>query len=199
MTALEKKAAQKREIKKFKREEMRLRHKAKKQHRCAAASPSTAPFHGHDGEVAPPWMPSSSESGSFTGAAPDSVPGLPGGSGGYVPSDVDVLPDRSSSSSSSTLMTRARAARCGGVGSSKARRSPFPVPRQVRSGPSPRTSKRTDPKGGVRAVPYLGCVRSALSGNSTGQCFDAPGSSRCWLCRSGHRCDPWKNCLYIAL
>jgi hypothetical protein len=113
-------------------------------------------------------MLNSSESVSPAGAVSGSFSGSPGGSDGYVPSDVDMLSDRFSSSPSPTLRTRARAARRGGAGSSKARRSPSPDPGQVRFGPSPRASKRTDPKDDERAVPCLGYVRSALSGNSTG-------------------------------
>jgi hypothetical protein len=124
-------------------------------------------------------MPSFFESVSPAGAAPGSFSGSPDGSDGYVPSGVNMLSDRSSSSPSPTLRTRARAARRGGAGSSKARRSFSSVPGQVRSGPFFRASKRTDPKGDKRAVPYLGCVRSALNGNSTNQYFDASGNNRC--------------------
>jgi hypothetical protein len=113
-------------------------------------------------------MPSFFESISPAGAVPGSFSGSSGGSDGYVPSDVDMLFDRFSSFSSSTFRTRARAARRGGAGSSKARRSPFLDPGQVRFGPFPRASKRTDPKDDERAVPYLSCVRSALNGNSIG-------------------------------
>jgi hypothetical protein len=126
MAAEKKKAAKKRKIKKFKREEMRLRHKAKKQHYRAAASPSIASFYRHDGKVALPWMPNSFESISFAGAVPGSVPGLPGGSDDYVPSNVNALPDCSSSFFFLTLIIRARAVRRGGIGHSQARRSFFP-------------------------------------------------------------------------
>jgi hypothetical protein len=111
-------------------------------------------------------MPSFFESVSPAGAVPDSFSGSPGGSDGYFFSNVDMLSDRSSSSSSPTLRTRARVARRGGAGSSKARRSSSLVPGQVRSGPSPRASKRIDSKDDKRAMPYLGYVQSALSGNN---------------------------------
>jgi hypothetical protein len=111
-------------------------------------------------------MPNSSESVSPASAVPGSFPGSPGGSDGYVFSNVDMLSDRSSSSPFPTLRTRARAARRGGAGSSKARRFFSPVPGQVRFNPSPRASKRTDPKNDKRAISCLSCVRSALNGNS---------------------------------
>jgi hypothetical protein len=168
MTAEEKKAAQERKIKKFKRKKMRLRRKTKKQYRRAVASPSTASFYRYDKKVALPWMPNSFEFVSFAGVVPGSVPGLSSGSNGYVPSDVNMLLDRFSSFSFSTLMIRAWAARCGGIGRSKARRFLFLVPEQVRSCPFPRASKRTDPKGDKRAMPCLDYVRSALNGNSIG-------------------------------
>jgi hypothetical protein len=136
-------------------------------------------------------MPNFSESVSLAGAVFGSFPGFFGGSDDYVPSDVDMLSDRSSSSPFSTFRTRARAARRGGAGSSKARCSPSPVFGQIRSGPSPRASKRTDPKGDKRAMPYLGYVRNALNGNSIGQCFNAFDNNRCWFCRFNHRCNPW--------
>jgi hypothetical protein len=111
-------------------------------------------------------MPSSFESVSPASAVSGSFSGFFGGSDGYVFSNVDMLFDRSSSFFSSTFITRARAARCGGAGSSKARRSFSPVPGQVRFNPSPRASKRIDPKDDKRAMPYLDYIRSALSGNS---------------------------------
>jgi hypothetical protein len=111
-------------------------------------------------------MPNFSESVSPAGAVPGSFSGSPGGKDGYVSSNVDMLSDRSSLFSFSTLRTRARAARRGGAGSSKARRSSSLVPGQVRSNSSPRASKRIDPKDDERAMPCLGCVRSALSDNS---------------------------------
>jgi hypothetical protein len=111
-------------------------------------------------------MPNSFESVSPAGAVPGSFPGFPGGSNGYVFSNVDMLSDRSSSFPSSTFRIRARAARRGGAGNSKARRSFSPVPGQVRFNPFPRASKRTDPKDNKRAMLYLNCVQSALNGNS---------------------------------
>jgi hypothetical protein len=138
-----------------------------------------------------PWMPNSFESISPAGAVPGSFPGSPNDSDDYVPSNVDMLSDRSSSSPSPTLRTRARAARRGGAGSSKACRSFSPVSGQIRSGPFPRASKRTDSKGGKRAMPYLDYVRNALSGNSTGQCFDAFNNNYCWFCRFSYRYNPW--------
>jgi hypothetical protein len=124
-------------------------------------------------------MPNFFESVSPAGAVPGSFPGFSGGSDGYVPSNVDMLSDRSSSFPSPTLRTRARVARRGGAGSSKARRSPSSVPGQVRFGPFSRANKRTDPKDGKRAMPYLNYVRNALSGNNIGQYFDAFGNNRC--------------------
>jgi hypothetical protein len=123
-------------------------------------------------------MPNFSESVSPAGAVSGSFPGSFGDSDDYVPSDVDMLFDRFSSFPSSTLRTRARAARRGGAGSSKARRSFSPVPGQVRSGSSSRASKRTDPKDGKRAIPCLGCVRNALNSNNIGQYFNAFGNNR---------------------
>jgi hypothetical protein len=111
-------------------------------------------------------MPNSSESVSPAGAVPGSFPGFPGGSDGYVFSNVDMLSDRSSSFPFPTFVTRARAARRGGAGSSKARRSFFLIPGQVRSNSSPRANKRTNPKNGKRAMPYLNYIRNALNGNS---------------------------------
>jgi hypothetical protein len=124
-------------------------------------------------------MPNSSESVSPASAVPGSFPGFPGGSDDYVFSNVDILSDRSSSSSSSTFRTRARAARRGGAGSSKARRSFSLIPGQIRFNPSTRASKRTDPKDDKRAIPYLNYIRSALSGNSINQYFDAFGNNYC--------------------
>jgi hypothetical protein len=111
-------------------------------------------------------MLNSFESVSPAGAVPGSFPGSSGGSDGYVFSNVNMLFDRFSSYSSPTLRTRARAARRGGAGSSKARRSFSLVPGQVRSNPSPRANKRTDPKGGKRVMPCLNYVRNALNSNS---------------------------------
>jgi hypothetical protein len=167
-TAEKEEAALKRKVKKVKREKLRLRRKAKIQHRRAAVFHSNALFHHHNNEIILPWMPSSFESVSPAGAVSGSFPSFLNGSDDYVFSNVDMLSDRSSSSSFLTLRTRARAARCGGAGSSKARRSSSPVSGQVRFNPFPRASKRTDPKDDKRAIPYLGCVRSALNGNSIG-------------------------------
>jgi hypothetical protein len=80
-------------------------------------------------------MPSFFESVSPAGAVPGSFSGSSGGSDGYVFSNVNMLFDRSSSFFFPTLRTRARAARRGGAGSSKARRSSSPVPGQVRFNP----------------------------------------------------------------
>jgi hypothetical protein len=90
-----------------------------------------------------------------------------------------MLSNRSSSFPSSTFRTRARAARRGGAGNSKARRSPSPVPRQVRSNSFPRANKRTNPKDDKRAMPYLGYVQSVLNGNSISQYFNAFNNNRC--------------------
>jgi hypothetical protein len=111
-------------------------------------------------------MPNSSESVSPAGAVPGSFPGFPGGKDGYVFSNVDMLFDRFSSSSFPTFRTRARAARRGGAGSSKARRSFSLVPEQIRFNFFPRANKRTNPKDNKRAMPYLDYIQSALNGNS---------------------------------
>jgi hypothetical protein len=111
-------------------------------------------------------MLNSFKSISHASAVPGSFSGSLGGSDNYVPSNVDMLFERSSSFSSSTLGTRARAARRGGASSSKVRRSSSPVPGQVRSDSSPRANKRTDPKNNKRAMPYLNYIRNALNGNS---------------------------------
>jgi hypothetical protein len=103
---------------------------------------------------------------SLAGAVPGSFSGFSGGSDGYVPLNVDMLSDRFSSFPSSTFRNRARVARCGGAGSSKARRSFSLVPGQVRSGSFPRASKRTNPKDNKRAIPYLNYIQSVLNGNS---------------------------------
>jgi hypothetical protein len=124
-------------------------------------------------------MPNSFESISPAGAVPGSFSGSFGGSDGYIPSDVDMLSDRSSSSSFSTFRTRARAARRGGAGSSKVRRSFFLVSGQVRFGSFPRASKRIDPKDDKRAVPCLNYMRNALNGNSINQYFDAFNNNYC--------------------
>jgi hypothetical protein len=124
-------------------------------------------------------MPNSFESVSPAGAVLGSFPGFPGGSDGYVPSNVNMLFDRSSSFFSPTLRIRARAARRGGAGSSKVRRFSSPVFRQVRSSSFSRAHKRTDPKGDKRAMPCLNYVRSALNGNSISQYFDAFGNNYC--------------------
>jgi hypothetical protein len=124
-------------------------------------------------------MPNSSESVSPAGAVFGSFSGFSGDSDNYVPSEVDILSDRSSSSSSPIFRTRARAARRGGAGNSKARRSSFLVSGQIRSGSSPRANKRTDPKNGKRAMPCLGYIRNALNSNSTSQYFDAFSNNCC--------------------
>jgi hypothetical protein len=124
-------------------------------------------------------MPNFFELVSPAGAVSGSFPGSSGGSDGYVLSDVDMLSDRSSSSSFSTFRTRARAARRGGAGSSKARRSFSPVPGQVRSGSSSRANKRTNPKGGKRAIPYLNYVQNALNGNNISQYFNIFNNNCC--------------------
>jgi hypothetical protein len=165
-TAEKEEAVLKREVKKVKREELRLRRKAKIQHQRAAIFYFNALFYRHDGKIALPWIPSSFESVSPASAVPGSFSGFSGGRNGYVSSNVDMLSNRFSSFPSPTFRTRARAARRGGAGSSKVRRSFFPVPGQVRSNSSPRASKRTDPKNNKRAMPCLNYVRSALSGNS---------------------------------
>jgi hypothetical protein len=124
-------------------------------------------------------MPNFFESVSPAGAVPGSFSGFPGGSDGYVFSNVDMLSDRSSSSPFSTFRTRARDARYGGASSSKARRSFSLVPGQIRFNPFFRASKRTDPKDNKRAMPYLDYVRNALNGNSINQYFDAFSSNYC--------------------
>jgi hypothetical protein len=113
-------------------------------------------------------MPNFFELASFIGAVLGSFSGSPGGSDGYVSSNVDMLFDRFSSFFFPILRIRARAARRGGAGSSKVRRFSFLVPGQVRFNSFSRASKRTDPKDDKRAILYLGYVRSALNGNSIG-------------------------------
>jgi hypothetical protein len=103
---------------------------------------------------------------SLAGAVSGLFSGFPGGSDDYAPSNVDMLFDRSSSSFFPTLRIRARAARCGGASSSKARCSFFLVLGQVRFNSFPRASKRTDPKDDKCAIPCLGYVRSVLNGNN---------------------------------
>jgi hypothetical protein len=103
-------------------------------------------------------MPSSFESVSPASAVSGSFSGFPGGSDGYIFSNVEMLFDRFSSFPFPTLRIRARAARRGGAGSSKARRSSSLVPGQVRFNPFPRASKRIDPKDGKRMMPYLNYV-----------------------------------------
>jgi hypothetical protein len=131
-------------------------------------------------------MPNSFESVSPAGAVPNSFSGSPGGSDSYVFSNVDMLSDRSSSFPFSTLRTRARAARRGGASSSKARRSFSLVFGQIRSNPSPRASKRIDPKDDKRAMLYLNYIRNTLNGNSINQYFDAFNNDYCWFCRFSH-------------
>jgi hypothetical protein len=131
-----------------------------------------------------------SESASPAGAIPGSFSGFFGGSDRYVFSNVNMLFDRSSSSSSPTFRTRARAARRGGAGSSKARRSFSPISEQVRFNPFPRANKRIDSKNDKRAMPYLNYVRSALSGNNINQYFDAFNNNRCWFCHFNYRYNP---------
>jgi hypothetical protein len=136
-------------------------------------------FYRHDNKIALLWMPNFSELISPAGAVSGSFPGSSGDSDGYIPSNVDMLSDRSSSSPSPTLRIRARAARRGGAGNSKARHSSFPVPEQIRSGSFPRASKRTNPKGDKRAMPYLGYMRSALNSNNIGQYFNTFSNNYC--------------------
>jgi len=46
-------------------------------------------------------------------------------------------------------------------------------------------------RAGSRETPCLGCVRSALKGMSTGECFDTAGrGARCLRCSHGHKCEP---------
>jgi hypothetical protein len=167
-TAEKEEAALKRKIKKVKREELRLCRKAKIQHRRAAVFYSNALFYRHDNKVVLLWMPNFSESASPAGAVPSSFFGFSGGSDDYVFSNVDMLFDRFLSFLFSTLRTRARAARRGGAGSSKARRSFFLIPGQIRFNSFSRASKRTDSKNDERVIPCLGYIRSALNSNSIG-------------------------------
>jgi hypothetical protein len=113
-------------------------------------------------------MPNFFESVSPAGAVPGSFSGFPGGSDGYVLSNVDMLFDRSSSFPSPIFRIRARAARRGGAGSSKACCFFSLVSGQVRFNPFPRASKRINSKDGKRAISCLNYVRSALSDNSIG-------------------------------
>lgn len=49
--------------------------------------------------------------------------------------------------------------------------------------------KQRPNKAGEREVPCLGCLNSALSGQSDGSCHDAATGKRCWRCASGHTCE----------
>jgi hypothetical protein len=63
--------------------------------------------------------------------------------------------------------------------------------RRARSTPSKSPRKTFPPRaqGARRAVPCAGCVRSAIAGRSTGECFDnKSGGDRCFRCASGHTC-----------
>ncbi|KAF1938448.1 hypothetical protein EJ02DRAFT_22585 [Clathrospora elynae] len=66
--------------------------------------------------------------------------------------------------------------------------------------PPPPLSCRGAP-GALRVHPCLGCVRSALAGRSSGECFDqSGGGSRCFRCASGHSCVPVLVCSkYVTL
>ncbi|KAF1935086.1 hypothetical protein EJ02DRAFT_439461 [Clathrospora elynae] len=88
-----------------------------------------------------------------------------------------------------------------GKGKAKAKRAPLhcspaappatPLPKPpAPSSLSPPSSRRGAP-GTLRVHPCLGCVRSALAGRSSGECFDqSGGGSRCFQCASGHSCIP---------
>jgi len=48
---------------------------------------------------------------------------------------------------------------------------------------------RSKARAGLRKTPCLGCVRSALKGMSTGQCWETAGrGARCFRCSQGHTC-----------
>ncbi|KAL7624409.1 hypothetical protein AAE478_005973 [Parahypoxylon ruwenzoriense] len=67
--------------------------------------------------------------------------------------------------------------------------TPSPIMPETRSSGTSRRA-RPDPAG-LRDTPCMGCLRSALAGRSTGQCYDTVGNgSRCWRCASGHSCLP---------
>ncbi|RYP43671.1 hypothetical protein DL768_009789 [Monosporascus sp. mg162] len=75
--------------------------------------------------------------------------------------------------------------------------TPAPGPEPESAAPAPpvpetpaRPPRQRPASGARRAVPCLGCLRSALAGRSTGECFDAAVGSRCWRCASGHTCTP---------
>ena len=54
---------------------------------------------------------------------------------------------------------------------------------------SPRKPVAARAQGARRAVPCVGCVRSAIAGRSSGECFDnKSGGNRCFRCSSGHIC-----------
>ncbi|RYP20483.1 hypothetical protein DL767_009437 [Monosporascus sp. MG133] len=63
--------------------------------------------------------------------------------------------------------------------------SPAPAPPAA---PAARPARVRPARGARRAVPCLGCLRSALAGRSSGECYDAAVGSRCWRCASGHTC-----------
>jgi len=48
---------------------------------------------------------------------------------------------------------------------------------------------RSKARAGLRKTPCLGCIRSALKGMSTGQCWETAGrGARCFRCSQGHTC-----------
>jgi hypothetical protein len=53
--------------------------------------------------------------------------------------------------------------------------------------------KTQDPRSraGPRETSCLRCIRSALKGRSTGQCWETAGrGTRCFLCSRGYKCEP---------
>ncbi|RYP21595.1 hypothetical protein DL767_009235 [Monosporascus sp. MG133] len=68
--------------------------------------------------------------------------------------------------------------------------SPAPAPSVTSAVPAtPARPPRVRPaRGACRTVPYLGCLRSAFAGRSTGECFAAAVGSRYWRYASGHTC-----------
>ncbi|RYP55210.1 hypothetical protein DL768_000204 [Monosporascus sp. mg162] len=69
--------------------------------------------------------------------------------------------------------------------------TPAPVPPAPPAPNTPARPPRQRPaRGARRAEPCYGCLRSALAGRSTGECFDAAVGSRCWRYASGYTCTP---------
>ncbi|KAF1938979.1 hypothetical protein EJ02DRAFT_457406, partial [Clathrospora elynae] len=88
-----------------------------------------------------------------------------------------------------------------GKGKAKAKRAPLRcLPAAPPATPLPEPPARSSlllplscrgAPGALRVHPCLGCVRSALAGRSSGECFNqSGGGSWCFRCASGHLCVP---------